>query len=49
MLAFIDEVVNEMYEGFWIFENSLFGCISQLAEGFVSPEAKLMNTDGTLS
>jgi hypothetical protein len=32
----------------WVFEYSFFGCMAKLADDFVSPEAQLMNPDGTL-
>lgn len=32
----------------WVFEYSFFGCMRELADDFVSPEAQLMNSDGTM-
>lgn len=32
----------------WVLEYSFFGCMRELADDFVSPEAQLMNTDGTM-
>ncbi|KAJ7851530.1 hypothetical protein B0H14DRAFT_3866323 [Mycena olivaceomarginata] len=30
----------------WVFEYSFFGCMTHVADGFVSPEAQLMKPDG---
>ena len=48
VFAFTAQVVNWMDQCPWIFEYSFFGCMREIADGFVSPEAQLMNSDGTL-
>lgn len=45
---FTVEICNWMDEQEWIFEYGLFGCMMELADGFVSPEAQLMDKDGGL-
>ncbi len=32
----------------WVYEHAFFGCMAKAADDFVSPEAQLMNSDGTL-
>ena len=39
------DMANWMDDQDWIFEYSFFGCMPQLADTFVSPEAQLMNPD----
>lgn len=33
----------------WIFEYGFFGCMKNVADGFVSPAAQLMNSDGSFN
>jgi len=46
--AFTAQVANWMDQCPWIFEYAFFGCMAKVADDFVSPEAQLMNSDGTL-
>lgn len=46
--AFTVQVANWMDECPWIFEYAFFGCMAKVADDFVSPEAQLMNSDGSL-
>lgn len=46
VLHFTARVANWMDETPWIFEYAFFGCMRDLADGFVSPEAQLMKPDG---
>ena len=48
VFAFTAQVANWCDQCPWIFEYSFFGCMRELADDFVSPEAQLMNPDGTL-
>jgi len=47
VLGFTVQLVNWMDGTDWVFEHALFGCMRQVADGFVSPAAQLMNPDGT--
>lgn len=49
VLGFTAQVTNWMDETPWIFEYGFFGCMRTLADNFVSPEARLMNPDGTFT
>ena len=44
--GFTIEMANFMDETEWVFEYGFFGCMRKLADGFVSPEARLMEPDG---
>ncbi|KAH6671939.1 hypothetical protein B0J14DRAFT_483761, partial [Halenospora varia] len=48
VLSFTAQLANWMDNTEWIFEYGFFGCMAQCADGFVSPEAQLMNADGSL-
>jgi hypothetical protein len=48
VFAFTAQVANWMDQCPWVFEYSFFGCMRECADSFVSPEAQLMNPDGTL-
>ena len=48
VFAFTAEVANWCDQCDWVYEYSFFGCMRELADDFVSPEAQLMNPDGTL-
>lgn len=48
VFAFTAQVANWMDQCPWIFEYAFFGCMAKVADDFVSPEAQLMNSDGTL-
>ncbi|KAL8663234.1 MAG: hypothetical protein Q9168_008128 [Polycauliona sp. 1 TL-2023] len=46
---FTAKLCNWMDKTEWIFEYAFFGCMRQVADGFVSPEAQLMNKDGSFT
>lgn len=46
---FTVQLANFMDNTDWIFEYGFFGCMRQLADGFVSPDAQLMREDGTFT
>ena len=46
VLEFTTKLCNWMDETPWIFEYGFFGCMRQVADTFVSPEAQLMKPDG---
>ena len=46
---FTAQLANWMDETPWIFEYGFFGCMRQVADSFVSPEAQLMNVDGSFT
>jgi hypothetical protein len=48
VFAFTAQVANWCDLCPWVFEYSFFGCMREVADDFVSPEAQLMNSDGTL-
>ncbi|KAL8765526.1 MAG: hypothetical protein Q9209_007434 [Squamulea sp. 1 TL-2023] len=43
---FTVQLANYMDNADWIFEYGFFGCMRNLADGFVSPDAQLMQSDG---
>ena len=43
---FTARLANWMDEKDWIFEYGFFGCMQKCADGFVSPQAQLMNETG---
>ncbi|RDW60728.1 hypothetical protein BP6252_12111 [Coleophoma cylindrospora] len=47
--AFTKQLVNWMDETDWIFEYAFFGCMPKPADDFVSPQAQLMNEDGSFT
>jgi len=47
VLGFTAQLANWMDETEWVFEYGFFGCMEKLADNFVSPEAQLMNSNGT--
>lgn len=47
VFAFTAQLANWMDECPWVFEYAFFGCMAKVADDFVSPEAQLMNPDGT--
>ncbi|PMD37371.1 glycoside hydrolase family 128 protein [Hyaloscypha variabilis F] len=49
VFAFTAQVANWMDECPYVFEYSFFGCMAKCADDFVSPEAQLMNSDGTFT
>jgi len=49
VFAFTATVANWMDECPWIYEYSFFGCMRELADDFISPEAQLMNKDGSFT
>jgi len=49
VFKFTIQVSNWLDQCPWIFEYSFFGCMAKLADDFVSPEAQLMNADGTFT
>ncbi|KAE9364572.1 glycoside hydrolase family 128 protein [Stipitochalara longipes BDJ] len=49
VFAFTAQVANWMDECPYVFEYSFFGCMAKCADDFVSPEAQLMNPDGTFT
>jgi hypothetical protein len=48
VFEFTAQVANWCDECPWVYEYSFFGCMRECADDFVSPEAQLMNPDGTL-
>ncbi|KAL9597560.1 MAG: hypothetical protein Q9219_005062 [cf. Caloplaca sp. 3 TL-2023] len=46
VMQFTAKLCNWMDQTPWIFEYAFFGCMRQVADGFVSPEAQLMKPDG---
>jgi hypothetical protein len=48
VFEFTAQVTNWMDECPWVYEYAFFGCMAKVADDFVSPEAQLMNSDGTL-
>ncbi|KAF4632189.1 hypothetical protein G7Y89_g5934 [Cudoniella acicularis] len=46
VLEFTAQLANWMDETDFVFEYAFFGCMRNLADDFVSPEAQLMNGDG---
>ena len=46
VVQFTARLANWMDEKPWIFEYAFFGCMRDVADGFVSPEAQLMKPDG---
>lgn len=44
--GFTIQLANFMDETEWVFEYGFFGCMRELADGFVSPAARLMEPDG---
>jgi len=46
VLAFTVEVANWMDSTEWVEEYGFFGCQREVADGYVSPEAQLMKSDG---
>jgi hypothetical protein len=46
---FTAKVANWMDRTEWIFEYSFFGCMREVADSFVSPEAQLMDKEGGLT
>jgi hypothetical protein len=49
VFAFTAQVANWMDEYPYVFEYSFFGCMAKCADEFVSPEAQLMNPDGSFT
>ena len=49
VLGFTAQLANWMDNTDWIFEYGFFGCMRQLADDFVSPEAQLMKPDGNFT
>lgn len=47
--AFTARMANWMDETEWVFEYAFFGCMREVADGFVSPEAQLMDKEGGLT
>jgi len=47
--AFTAQLANWMDQTPWIFEYAFFGCMPKVADDFVSPQAQLMNADGTFT
>lgn len=47
--GFTIQLANFMDNTDWIFEYAFFGCMRNVADGFVSPDAQLMRTDGTFT
>jgi hypothetical protein len=48
VFAFTAQVANWCDQCPYVYEYSFFGCMRELADDFVSPQAQLMNPDGTL-
>jgi hypothetical protein len=46
VFAFTARVANWMDQTEWVFEYAFFGCMREVADGFVSPEAQLMDKEG---
>ncbi|KAL8920504.1 MAG: hypothetical protein Q9208_006254 [Pyrenodesmia sp. 3 TL-2023] len=49
VFEFTAKLCNWMDKTEWIFEYAFFGCMRQVADGFVSPEAQLMKPDGSFT
>ena len=49
VFSFTAQVANWMDQCPWIFEYAIFGCMAKCADDFVSPEAQLMNSDGSFT
>ena len=49
VLGFTAQLANWMDNLDWIFDYGFYGCMRQCADGFVSPQAQLMNPDGTFT
>ncbi|MCJ1395394.1 hypothetical protein MMC18_008278 [Xylographa bjoerkii] len=47
VLQFTAQLANWMDKTDWIFEYGFFGCQRKVPDSFVSPEAQLMNADGS--
>jgi hypothetical protein len=47
VFAFTAQVANWMDECPWVYEYAFFRCMAKVADDFVSPEAQLLNSDGT--
>lgn len=47
--AFTAQLANWMDGTYWIFEYAFFGCMPKPADDFVSPQAQLMNPDGSFT
>lgn len=47
VLAFTVEMANWMDSKDFVYEYAFFGCMGHVADDFVSPEAQLMNPDGS--
>ncbi|KAK0124021.1 hypothetical protein ONS95_009007 [Cadophora gregata] len=48
VFKFTAQVANWADECPWVFEYAFFGCMAKVADDFMSPEAQLMNEDGSL-
>jgi hypothetical protein len=46
---FTVELANWMDSTEWIYEYAFFGCMAHVADGFVSPAAQLMDSEGTFT
>ena len=49
VLKFTVDAANHMDDTTWVREYGFFGCMRQVADSFVSPEAQLMKPDGSLT
>ena len=49
VVGFTADIANWMDGTDWIFEYGFFGCMRQVADNFVSPQAQLMNPDGSFT
>jgi hypothetical protein len=49
VFKFTADVTNWLDECPYIFEYAWFGCMAKVADDFVSPEAQLMNADGSFT
>jgi hypothetical protein len=49
VFTFTAQVANWCDQCPWVYEYAFFGCMRECADGFVSPEAQLMNHDGGLT
>lgn len=47
--GFTAHLVNWMDDTDWIFEYAFFGCMREVADSFVSPNAQLMRSDGSFT
>lgn len=45
VVEFTKEMANWLDDQEWVFEYGFFGCMPQVADDFVSPDAQLMNAD----